>query len=418
MIDPPDQVEVDQREPPINGGPLSKLTTLQSAALSMARKKKSEPAELTPSEDLDLSEFPEKPPPRLPVEPTYRGWREVGGYEDEDALTLDDDVVDLLSKASFLDTYLPASAYGDWYHNVGFLFVGGLLSFIIGWFRLSAGPLFVVIVVTALLYRSSVRKYRTVLREQAQREFSIKTIEDDYETMDWFNVFLEKFWYYLEPSISQIVCEQVNPILASSPAPAFIKQLWLDSFTAGTKPFRVDKVKTVLGTNDDIVVMDWRFSFTPNALADSNNKQLKNRVNQKVIVKALVFGFPVMVAVSDVCFSAIARIRLRMMSSFPHVETVNVSLLEPPHFDFNSRILGDSILNWEVLGLPGLYPFINEMVKKYVGSLLFSPLSYQLNVQQLVAGHALNSAIGVLAITAKSARGLKGFTTLGNTWDP
>ena len=58
------------------------------------------------------------------------------------------------------------------------------------------------------------------------------------------------------------------------------------------------------------------------------------------------------------------------------------------------------------------------MVKKYVGPLLFSPISFQLNVQQLLAGNALDSAIGVLTITADSARGLKGFKTIGNTLDP
>lgn len=263
------------------------------------------------------------------------------------------------------------------------------------------------------------RKYRANLRGQAQREFSIKSIENDYETMDWLNVFLEKFWYFLEPSISQIVTEQANPILASSPAPAFIKKLWIDSFTAGTKPPRIDCVKTLPGTDDDIVVMDWGCSFTPNALADASNKQLKNKVNQKVVVKLNLFGLiPITVAVEDCSFKALFRIRLRMMTSFPHIETVNVSLLEAPQFDFTSRLMGDSIWNWEVLSFPGLYPFINEMVKKYAGPMLFTPLSFQLNVQQLMAGNALDSSIGVLAISAKSARGLRGFKTIGNTLDP
>ena len=256
------------------------------------------------------------------------------------------------------------------------------------------------------------------MREQAQREFSVKSIEDDYETMDWCNYFLEQFWYYLEPSISQIACEQVNPILASSPAPAFVKSLWLDSFTLGTKPPRIDSVKTLAGTAPDVVVMDWGFSFTPNALVDANHKQLKSHVNERIVVKATLFGITIPIAIDDVSFSGLARIRLRLMTSFPHVETVNVSMLEPPKFDFNTKVLGESSWWWEVLSIPGLYPLINEMVKKYVGPLLFTPLSFQLNVQQLMAGNALDSAIGVLSITADSARGLKGFKTIGNTLDP
>lgn len=374
--------------------------------------------DLTPSEDYDMSEVKSKPPPRKPVEPTYRGWKEVGHYEEADELTAEDEAIDLLSRGSFLESWLPAVAYGDWYHNVGFMVVGGLLSWIVGYFRFSLAPVFFIMIVSALMYRTSIRKYRQVLRSHAQREFAIKSIEDDYETIDWLNVFLEKFWHFLEPSVSQIVTDQANPILAASPIPAFVKALWLDCFTAGTKPPRIDMVKTLSGTADDVVVMDWGVSFTPNETADSSAKQLRSHVNQKVIVKVNLFGVEIPVAVSDVSFRVLLRVRLRMMSTFPHIETINATLLEPPSFDFNSRVLGDSIFNWEVLAFPGLYPFINEMVKKYVGPLLFTPLSFQLNVQQVMAGYALNSAVGVLEINIKSARNIKDFGRSRNTVDP
>ena len=67
-------------------------------------------------------------------------------------------------------------------------------------------------------------------------------------------------------------------------------------------------------------------------------------------------------------------------------------MLEPPKFDFNTKVLGESSWWWEVLSIPGLYPLINEMVKKY-GPLLFTPLSFQLNVQQLMAGNALTQLL-------------------------
>lgn len=374
--------------------------------------------ELVPSPNYDLSQAKTKPVPRLPVDPTYRGWKEVGGWEHDDVLTPEDESIDLLSKTSVYDNLLPPILYGDWYHNVGFLIVGGLLSWIIGWFRFSLAPLFFVVIAFSILYRASVRKYRTSLRHLAQREFTVRQIENDYETMDWLNIFLEKFWYFLEPSISQIVCDQVNPILASSPAPAFIKKLWIDSFTAGTKPPRIDFVKTLQGTDDDVVVMDWNCSFTPNNLTDSNGKQMKNNVNQKIVVKAELFGIPIPVSVSDVSFRSSVRVRMRMMSAFPHIETINVTLLEAPEFDFNCQLFGDSIFNSEVLNFPGLYPLINQMVKKYAGPMLFTPISFQLNVQQLMAGHSLNSAIGVMGVTVKSAKGLKSFANIGGTLDP
>lgn len=408
MLEPPEQKKLDQKPPP-GDDQLAEEKSNDVSTLTI---------DWTISEDYDVSGIKTKPPPRESVEPTYRGWKEVGRWEQADALTIEDEAVDLLTRGSLFDTYLPLVAYGDWYHNVAYLVLGGLLSWIVGWFRLSLGPVFFIMVIVSILYRSSVRRYRQTLREQAQREFSIKSIEDDYETMGWLNVFLEKFWHFLEPSVAQIVTDQVNPLMAASPAPAFIKALWIDSFTAGTKPPRIDMVKTLQGTADDVVVMDWGCSFTPNETADSNNKQTKNKVNEKVVAKVKLFGFNLPISVSDVSFKCLLRVRLRMMSSFPHVQTVNVSLLEPPQFDFNCRLFGESTFNWEVLAFPGLYPFINQMIKKYVGPILYAPLSFQLNVEQLMAGAPLNSAIGVLVVEVFSASGLKNYSRIGNTIDP
>lgn len=350
--------------------------------------------------------------------PTYRGWREVGHFESEDVMTKEDEETDLTSKLSFFDAHLPSIMIGDWYHNVAWLSIGALLSWFFGYFRFSLGPVFFVMLTCSIIYRSSVRKYREQLREEAQREFSIKQIETDYETIDWLNVTIEKFWYFLEPLISQIVCQQVNATLITLPIPGFIKQIWVDSFTAGTKPFRIEMVKTLSGTRDDVVVMDWGFSFCPNSLVDASYKQQKSHVNQKVVVKAELFGVSIPVAVLDVSCYAVARVRIRMMESFPHIQTINVLLLNPPKFDFCSRLLSDSQFNWEVLDIPGVFPFINEMVTKYAGPMFFSPMLFQLNVQQLLAGNALDSSIGVLCITAKSADGIKGIRSLDNSMDP
>ena len=57
-----------------------------------------------------MSNVKTKPPPRQPVDPTYRGWKEVGGFEEEDVLTAEDETVDLLSRGSLLtNIYLQQS---------------------------------------------------------------------------------------------------------------------------------------------------------------------------------------------------------------------------------------------------------------------------------------------------------------------
>jgi Ca2+-dependent lipid-binding protein len=354
---------------------------------------------------------------RVPLPATSVGWKQIGEWEEKDTLTADDELMDLATP-TLLDSYLPDSLYGDWYHNVGVILAAGLFSFIIGWFRLSIASVFYVALFTALYYRTSVKKYRGLIRDEIQKEFTLKHIENDYETMDWLNTFLEKYWVYLEPSISQMVTEQANPIIASNESiPSFVKAIWIDEFTAGSKPPRIDFVKTLEVPKDDVVVMDWGFSFTPNSTADLSVKQLRNYVNQRVVVKATLFGITIPVVVHNVSFQAWARVRVRMIPTFPHFETVNVSLMEPPQVDFISKLFGDTILNWEVLSFPGLLPLINEMIVKFAGSILLRPFSFQLNVPQLLSGS--NTSIGILTIKAKSAKDLKAADRiLGNTIDP
>lgn len=323
-----------------------------------------------------------------------------------------------LATPTLLDSYLPEKLYGDWYHSLAIIILSGLLSFIIGWFGLSIASVFFIGLFSSIYYRTSIKKYRSLIRDNIQKEFTIKHIEDDYETTDWLNNLLDKYWVYLEPSVSQMVTEQVNPIIAFNEAiPAFIKALWIDEFTVGTKPPRIDFVKTLDIPKDDVVVMDWSFSFTPHATADLSVKQMKNHVNQRVVVKAKLFGITIPVIVENVSFKAWARVRVRMTPNFPHIELVNVSVMEPPQIDFISKLFGESIFNGEILSFPGLLPLINEMILKFAGPMLFKPFSFQLNVPQLLSGS--KTAVGILNLKIKSAKGLKAADRiLGNTVDP
>lgn len=344
------------------------------------------------------------------VNPSYVGWKQIGGWQEGDALTEADEIIDL-SKDTYLNNVIPDKFYGDWYHLVALIFIAGVFSFGIGYFKFSFAPVFFVGLVTSLLYRTSSIKYRSSIRDQLQKELTVQKIEDDYETLEWLNSFMDKYWPLLEPTISQMVVQQVNDVLATNSAiPPFIKALWIDQFTLGVKPPRVETVKTFQNTDSDVVVMDWGISFTPHVLCDMNAKQLRNFVNQKIVVKATLFGFTFPLYVSEFSLRARIRVRFRLMTPFPHVETINVQLLEVPDIDFVARPLGDFIFNWELMSIPGLYQTIKKLAQVYAGPMLLPPFSLQLNIPQLLSGAAV--AVGVLEITIKNARGLNRSTGL------
>lgn len=335
----------------------------------------------------------------------YVGWKQMGHWEEKDTLTENDLLLDL-TKDTILDNLIPEKLYGDWYHTLAIVALAGILSFFMGKLKWSLAPVFFIIVISSLYYRTSSRKYRSSIRNLVQKEFTVQNIETDNETMEWLNMFLDKYWPILEPSVSQIIVDQVNDILATNPnIPTFITNLWIDQFTLGIKPPRIETIKTLLNTESDIVVIEWAVTFTPHDLTDMTAKQIKNFVNQAVLLKLKLFNFLTLpISVSNLSFNVKARLRFKLMTPFPHMETVNIQLIDVPDIDFIAQILGNTIFNWELMAIPGLYPFIKIMMKKYLSPMLMTPFSLQFNIPSLLSNSHLS--MGVIELTIKNATDL------------
>lgn len=368
-------------------------------------------------EKMAAKNIPEK---KIP-EPVALGWKQMGGWSEEMGITSDEQADDLITKSTLLEEYIANKFYGDWYHNIACIVVTGVLSFLVA--KLGGGTawLILVLAVSGTYYRTSIRRLRRNVRDDITREAAIKRIESEEETMEWLNLFMTKFWVIYEPVLAATVVQIGNQVLAGS-TPGFIESMAIESFTLGTKPPRVDHVRTFPKTEDDVSIMDWKFSFTPNDTEDLTARQLKNKVNPKVVL-AVRIGKGVVskalpILLEDMSFSGHVRIRIRMMTLFPHIQTVDISFLEPPDFDFVLKPIGGETLGFDINVIPGLTSFIHEMVHANIGPMMYAPNAFQLNVQQMLSGSALDSAVGVLAITVYRAGNLKGSGRIGNTVDP
>ncbi|VBB77571.1 Conserved hypothetical protein [Yarrowia lipolytica] len=354
-------------------------------------------------------------------EPKKLGWKQMGGWSEEMGITSDEQADDLITKSTLLEEYIANKFYGDWYHNIACIVVTGVLSFLVA--KLGGGTawLILVLAVTGTYYRTSIRRLRRNVRDDITREAAVKRIESEEETMEWLNLFMVKFWVIYEPVLAATVVQIGNQVLAGS-TPGFIESMAIESFTLGTKPPRVDHVRTFPKTEDDVSIMDWKFSFTPNDTEDLTARQLKNKVNPKVVLSVRigkgVVSKSLPILLEDMSFSGHVRIRIRMMTLFPHIQTVDISFLEPPDFDFVLKPIGGETLGFDINVIPGLTSFIHEMVHANIGPMMYAPNAFQLNVQQMLSGSALDSAVGVLAITVYRAGNLKGSGRIGNTVDP
>ena len=70
------------------------------------------------------------------------------------------------------------------------------------------------------------------------------------------------------------------------------------------------------------------------------------------------------------------------------------------------------------LQIPGLSAFIRDTVHSVLGPMMYEPNVFTLNLEQMLSGEPIDTAIGVLQVTVQGARDLKGSKLGGGRPDP
>ncbi|EKM60795.1 uncharacterized protein PHACADRAFT_246931 [Phanerochaete carnosa HHB-10118-sp] len=369
-----------------------------------------------------LSALQQQPPGAMPagaappIPDWYKvGWRAISGV-DNSALP-EGEVKD----KTVLDAFLKEQFYGDWYHNAAIIVVVIIVTHFLTRFHFGWGWLFIVLAFCSTYYTTSMARLRSRARDDIQRELMKTRLMDTHESAEWINNFLDRFWLIYEPVLSQTIVATVDQILSTN-CPPFLDSLRMTQFTLGNKAPRIIKVKTYPGTPDDIVLMDWGLSFSPNDISDLTPKQLRNKVNPKIVISVRVgkgiaaAAMPILL--EDMSFSGLLRVRIKLMTAFPHAQVVDLSFMEKPTFDYVLKPLGGETFGFDIANVPGLSAFIRNMVHSILGPMMYDPNFFTLNIEQMLSGEPLDSAIGVLQVTIQSARGLKGSKIGGGTPDP
>ncbi|KAI1797561.1 tricalbin [Ganoderma leucocontextum] len=402
----------------------------------------SRPGKKPPPESVETQERPETPGsqawPASPTSPTHPdnqvpgdmpsgaapeiphwykvGWRDVSG-------------IDLPTSAGdeqhkeILGRFLSEQYYGEWYHNAAMVVVAVLVTHFITRFNFGFGWVFIILAFCNTYYTASMLRTRRAVRDDIQREL-VKTrftAENEVESAEWMNNFLDRFWLIYEPVLSRTIVSSVDQILSQN-CPPFLESLRLSTFTLGTKAPRIDKVKTFPRTEDDVVLMEWWLSFTPNDVSELTDKQKLSKVNPKIILSVrLGKGFAsaaMPILLEDMTFSGHMKIRMKLMTNFPHVQLVDVSFVEKPVIDYVLKPIGGETFGFDVASIPGLSAFIRDTVHGVLGPMMYEPNVFTLNLEQMLSGEPIDTAIGVLQVTIHGARDLKGAKLGGGRPDP
>ena len=213
------------------------------------------------------------------------------------------------------------------------------------------GWLFIVLAFCSTYYTTSMHRLRRCSRDDIQRELVKTRLASEAETADWINNFLDRFWQLYEPVLSQSIVQTVDQVLSVS-TPAFLDSMRLGNFTLGNKAPRIESVRTSPKSEDDVVMMDWTISFLPNDVSNMTPKQAALKVNPKIVLEVRLgkglasAAMPILL--EDITFKGTIKLRLKLMSNFPHVQIVEFCFVERPVIDFVLKPLGGDTFGFDI----------------------------------------------------------------------
>ncbi|KAJ2160663.1 Tricalbin-2 [Coemansia sp. RSA 552] len=347
------------------------------------------------------------------------GWKEQGAIDSgkKSPPAAPPSVFDTLS------LYVEMVDQSGMWRNCAGVFCLMLLTYVLTALGFGIFGLAIAMTYGAQWYRNSITRYRRAVKDDIERAYEKATITRTLESVGWLNEFVTRFWLMFEPSLSRMVIDIVDPILAQS-VPGFLDSLRLTTFTLGTKAPRIDGVRTYSELEDrNQIVMDWHASFTPNDLSDVPAVLRENRVNPKVVLTVRVgkgfIGAGMPILVENMVFKGKMQVKLQLGPVFPHVRTAEVCFLERPTIDFSLKPVGGDTLGFDIAHIPGLRTFILDMMHSTLSPMFYAPNRFKIDVEQLISGAVANipSAKGVLIVNMHGARGLPKMDTFGKA-DP
>ncbi|XP_057509982.1 synaptotagmin-1-like [Actinidia eriantha] len=213
----------------------------------------------------------------------------------------------------------------------------------------------------------------------------------DYDRIDWLNKFIEYMWPYLDKAICKTAINIAKPIIAEQIPTYKIESVEFETFTLGSLPPTFQGMKVYV-TDEKELIME---------------PSLKWAGNPNVILAVKAFGLKASIQVVDLQIFASPRITLKpLVPSFPCFANIYVSLMEKPHVDFGLKLLGADLMS-----IPGLYRFVQELIKDQVCRMYLWPRTLEVPIMDPTK--AMQKPVGILHVKVLRAMKLKKKDLLG-----
>ncbi|KAJ3078261.1 hypothetical protein HK102_004613 [Quaeritorhiza haematococci] len=213
-----------------------------------------------------------------------------------------------------------------------------------GRWNLSFGWVVLMIIIVGGAYRRNLRRLRRKLTTDIGTKILRKKLETTGESVEWFNMFLSKFWRQYEPGLSQSISESLNAVLEAS-KPTFLDDLKFSQFTLGSEAPRIDGIRLYPHADMDTLMMDWDLVFAP-IDEDSLSKREKERGdkrNSKIELTARIgkagVSIPLPILLTEVELRGTMYVGIKFMSMYPHIHSIELAFKQKPVIDFILRPL-------------------------------------------------------------------------------
>lgn len=281
--------------------------------------------------------------------------------------------------------------------------VGILVAYLIGRFRLSIFLLVALIYTVVFKFKRRMQKFKVSLQNLVYSQTRKEKVAGKWETVEWINYVVTRFWTVVEPVISEEVFRKVNTFLYEN-CPSFLSSISLKEFTLGSLPPKVTGIMFYENVGEDIVQIDGEVFFIPLETSKEAHfffKKASSGVayNSKVTLVVRVgaktnFGttLPLYILVKNISFKAKTRVILTMTKKNFFIKEVEICLLEEPYIDFTLK----PMKTLDVMELPGLSDWINGTILMVLRQNLVNPQSLKINLEKLV--EEKTEVVGVLCL--------------------
>lgn len=286
--------------------------------------------------------------------------------------------------------FKPRSGLSYFVQVPGVILFGMVIAYLIGRYRMSVILLLLAAHVVYAVFRRRVRAFELSL-ETLGKEKSRKEDISGFETVEWLNYIIRKFWEVSEASVSSQIYSAVNKELRAN-TPKMFKSIRLTELTLGTRPPVVERIGFI-DKNDDSMIIEFAVNFVP--LQTSEDilyyfGEEKSHWNTCIELTAVVGFLSLPILVRNFTFSGIFRVEISLTRRIPFLKEFSLSMLDLPHVNFELQPLKTV----DFMDLPYLSRAISAIIDMQVKSLLLFPK--KLSIDLTKAADYRGATIGVL----------------------